>query len=141
MMMRLRVAFGLAVLTVVGCGGGNDVATDHPYTPEDNVGKVDTSLPPDLQARQRAIKQILDGLMNMETDFEHFENYTPNIRFTESEESFGVMYGWKFNGKPSGTDVPVTIFLGEDDEMKPTDPSDRVYSVTGNGTYTITRKK
>jgi hypothetical protein len=134
----------LLCLLAAGCGGGNDVATDNPYLPEEFQGEVDPTLSPDLQARQGAIKQIFDGLLMFETDFGQFESYAPNIHFTEPRESFNPsgagLFGWKFNGQPSGADIPVIVYLNET-STGPSEPQERVYSVTGNNPYVIVRKK
>jgi hypothetical protein len=106
-------------------------------------GEVDTTLPPDLQAKQAALKSVLDELQfgNAIEDI-----YAPGVLFDETPQSFredGIgLHSWDFNGKPSGDDVPVVLNLRLDTPDSQTKRVERVYSVTGvPGNFVIRRKK
>jgi hypothetical protein len=134
-----------AVLFVAGCGSGDSpVPPDETYDPSNVVGKIDTSLPADQQARQEAINKVFLEIHNG-TSFEQLSQFLPDAILQESGEQFmeGKFYltRWEFKGAPSGNDVPVTVYLSTDDRGEDEAPVDRVYTVTGSrGRWQIKRK-
>lgn len=134
----------LMLAAAVGCGE-NEIPPEEAYTPVS--GDVDTSLPPDLQEKQQALKSILDALSVEGVDLDQLLDQNPNLRFNESSEEFyergGInLDGWEFNGKPVGNDLPVVLYLNLDSTGRNKLKVERVYTVTGSrGRFTITRKR
>jgi len=136
----------LFLILAAGCGGETVVPVDESYNPEEIQGKVDESLPTPLKAKQAALKRFL-GRMVEGIAVEDVRGYEADLDFTETEVAFwpadlGSIARWKFDGKPTGNDVPIEITFSGDDPEAEEQPQKRVYTVTGRaGNYTIARKK
>jgi hypothetical protein len=143
MFMILLPCLSLLLVAVLGCGEPT-VSPDEAYDPEELQGTVDTTLPPDLQARQEAIFELFDALQRG-VPIDMLDQEVSGISFQESEESFLGdtirLERWEFSGKPSGSDVPVTLFLAKDDVGEDLLEQQRVYTVSGApGRFSIRRK-
>ena len=143
MFKTLPLGPSLLLVAVLGCGEPT-VSPDEAYDPEELQGTVDTTLPPDLQARQEAILELFDALQRG-VPIDTLDQEISGISFQESEESFFEdtirLERWEFSGKPSGNDVPVTLFLAKDDAGEDLLEQERVYTVAGApGRFTIRRK-
>jgi hypothetical protein len=144
---------GLALLSAfAGCGGpkaGEKVSATVAYHPSDYSGTVDKSLPPDLQAKQKALGGVFDVLLEGGRP-EEIAKALPNVRFNESSRQFydgsEQLLQWKFNGPPTGDQVPVVLTLANagkkgQDQRK----VERVYVVSSlakgrNSPFAIVRK-
>lgn len=138
------VSLLLSLTVAAGCGE-RVIDPDHAYKPEQLQGEVDTSLPPPLQAKQQAVKAVLDTLQ-FGMDFNGLRESYPHIRFRETEAGFleGTvgLHGWKFDGPPVGDDVPVLLQLYEDSTGENIREAKRVYTVTdARGRVEIRRKR
>ena len=77
---------------------------------------------------------------------ERLTGFLPRGKLVESGSRFlvGAKYfeSWRFNGQPSGDEVPVSLFFTFDDPANPSPKRvDRVYLVKGSsGRFTVTRK-
>jgi len=143
MFKTLPLGTSLFLVALLGCGEPT-VSPDDAYDPESLQGTVDTTLPPALQARQEAVLELFDALQRG-VPIDMLDQELSGIGFQESEESFleGAirLERWEFNGKPSGDEVPVTLFLAKDDAGEDLLQRQRVYLVSGaTGRFTIRRK-
>ena len=144
MLKLLSLSPVLLLLATAGCGEPT-VPPEEAYAPEKLAGSVDTSLPKELQEKQRVIRKVLVTLQEA-IDFDDLPGYHPDVRFTESLEGFleGTinLARWDFNGRPTGDDVPLVVFLSEDTTGRNERRVERVYTVTGSpGRWTISRKR
>lgn len=136
----------LLLIFAAGCGGETVVPVDESYNPDEIEGQVDESLPAPLKVKQAALKRFL-GRMVEGIAVEDVRGYEEDLNFTETEEKFwpanlGEIARWKFDGKPTGNDVPIEITFSGDDPEAEEQPQKRVYTVTGRpGNFTIARKK
>jgi hypothetical protein len=136
--MRTVVALSLilALPLAVGCSRG------HAAGPSDTAnGKVDTSLPPEQQAKQEAVRKMFIGFQT--------GTLVPGVAIQGRSEQIlneaTRTTSWEFNGPPKGDEVPVVLHF-DDKGGGPTNPKnpkkvDRVFLVTGGGDlFKITRK-
>ena len=143
MFKLIRFPSILLLAAAVGCGE-KEIPPEEAYTPVS--GDVDTSLSPELQQKQQALKSILDALSVEGLDLDQLPEQYPGLRFNESAEEFyersGInLDGWEFNGKPVGNDLPVVLYLNLDSTGRKKLKVERVYTVTGSrGRFTISRK-
>ncbi len=139
-MLRFQFVGMFVVLCFAGCGSSGPAGDEKPYDPEEHQGQVDLTLAPALQAKQRALKEVLDLIQFGE----NIDNLDTDIDFEESSESFREgnlgLLAWKFNGKPSGSDVPVKLVMRVDDANHEK-VIERVYTVTGSGQNIEIRRK
>lgn len=140
----LPLLFALPLLVAIGCGEST-VAPEDVFDPAKLQGTVDTSLPPHLQAKQEALATVFNLMIESGMDFEDMREEKAGVTVEESMEDFleGTveLAQWDFNGKPSGDDVPVVLFLAEDSSGKNTRRVERVYTVLGSpGRITVSRK-
>lgn len=141
--MRRHLMMFCVLAACYGCGG--DQAAQPVYDPTEYQGEVDTSLPPELQEKQEALKRVFDELQRR-TGYDSLPDVLPDYRLTETRESFFgntlALEKWDFNGRPSGNDVPVVVQLLEDTPEESLRKEERVYTVTGSmGKYVIQRKQ
>lgn len=134
--------FAACLIVVAGCG---QPAPERIYDPQEASGQVDTSLPPSLQEKQAALKQVLDKLAIQRVDPEYLSEHLPNIRFKETNDSFREgtlgLARWDFDGQPKGSDIPVVLYMETENPDNPEKAIKRVYRVSGGGNaFTITRK-
>ena len=139
----LLLCLSFSAVAFLGCGEPT-VPPDEAYDPEKMQGTVDTTLPPELRAKQEAILEAFDALQRG-VPIDMLAEEVSGIRFTESAESFFEdtirLERWEFNGRPTGNDVPVVLYLAEDDAGENLRQRDRIYTVSGSpGRFTITRK-
>ena len=139
----LLPCLSLLLVAVLGCGEPT-VPPDEAYDPEEMQGTVDTSLPPALQAKQEAILEVFDALQRG-VPIDMLSEEVSGISFQESAESFFEdtirLERWEFSAQPVGNDVPVVVYLAEDDAGEDLRQQDRVYTVLGApGRFTIRRK-
>ncbi len=141
----LMLSFFLLAAIAVGCGEP-DVPIEESDDPEQRVGEVDESLSKALQIKQQLLKIVLDAFTVENIEVEFLSNSYPRATFTESAEDFdentlGVAR-WDFNGKPTGSDVPVALWLSVDSSGTNERKVERVYTVTGSmGAFKVARKK
>lgn len=144
----VNLAILAVILLVVGCGSGT-VPPDKVYRPEAFQGKVDASLPPELQAKQHALRRFLAGVQEGIGEKESLREFVPGVTIRESFEQLvdapARLTRWEFNGKPKGSEVPVVLYLSDDPNAKANSADqrrvERVYLVSGGGRqFTITRK-
>ena len=112
-------------------------------------GRVDTTLPAELQAKQQAVRRLLNGLQEGVGDAAGLAIYAPGIVYREKFEDFfngaGQLARWEFSGRPQGNEVPVVLYF-DDQNSGLVNPEnvrreERVYLVSGSGQqYTISRK-
>lgn len=132
----------LLLALLVGCAR-REIPPEEAYVPQ--TGTVDPSLPAPLQAKQQALKSVLDALSIEGIDFDELAS-DPKLEFQETAEEFleeGAinLAGWDFNGKPAGNDLPVVLYLNLDSTGRNQRKVERVYTVTGSpGRFTISRK-
>ncbi len=143
MFRLIRFPSLLLLAAVVGCGQ-KQVPPDEPYA--GMSGEVDTSLPPDLQAKQQALKSLFDVLSLQSRGLGQLPGQNPSLKFNESLEDFlepGAigLAGWDFDGQPRGNHVPVVLHLNLDATGRHVLEVNRVYTVSGaEGRLTIDRK-
>lgn len=143
---KLAAALALAATCCLtpGCSSSTGEAA---YDPAAFQGEVDTKLSSELQAKQAALKTVLDGLMPFGVEFDALAAAYPSIRFTEPKRSFygtaTTLYGWSFRGTPTPTgEFPVTLYFAEDADGRPSQGVERNYRVLGGGqTFRIERAK
>ncbi|MHC5537587.1 hypothetical protein ACYOEI_05075 [Singulisphaera rosea] len=129
----------LFTLMVGGC------TKDEGKFPGASATEVDRSLPAEAQQRQGIIR---GALMSLQEGYpiERLKGFLPRVKFVESGSRFldGAKYfeSWRFNGRPSGDEVPVSLFFTfEDPANAGPKRVDRVYLVKGtSGRFTVTRK-
>jgi hypothetical protein len=141
----LALILTASLLTASGCGEAT-IPPEDAYDPEEVAGKVDPGLPSGLQAKQEALRKVLAELQQG-VEIEFLSDYLDDVRFMETSEGFleGALdlERWDFNGKPTGNDVPVVLFLAKEnpDGTRREVRVERVYTVTGvPGGYFIRRK-
>jgi hypothetical protein len=136
--MKTLAAF-VAILILplaAGCSRGQAAG------PSDTVnGKVDTSLPPEQQAKQEAVRKMFVGFQT--------GTLVPGVAIQgRSEQIFNEATrttSWEFNGPPKGNEVPVVLHF-DDKAGSPGNPKapkklERVFLVTGGGDlFKIARK-
>jgi hypothetical protein len=142
-MLRL-MPLALILLLAAGAGCGKREIPPQGAYPR-ALGTVDTSLSPDLQAKQQVVKTLFDAL-SVGMRLEELPDQNPNLRFDESPEEFlerGAvgLAGWQFDGQPQGDDVPVVLYLNLDGTGRNQLQVRRVYTVTGSpDRFRISRK-
>ena len=121
---------------------------DKVYRPEAFQGKVDTSLKPDQQAKQEAVRRLFAGLQEGFSE-EALPEFVPGIQFGETYDKFmegaEKLARWEFAGAPQGNDVRVVLFLQDPPQaggdLPPERRVERTYLVSGGGkNFRITRK-
>jgi len=130
------------VLLLAGCSSSGD--SDYLYDAADFRPGVDTSLPPEMQAKQdaliRAFKLLQEGRGKEELE----EVYT-DIRLIESSKRFygegAQLHLFEWNGPPSGDDLPVRMVMIKDEPGLPKVEYERVYSVTNKSSVFVIRRK
>jgi hypothetical protein len=134
----------LILLLAAGAGCGKREIPPQGADPR-ALGTVDTSLSPDLQAKQQVVKTLFDAL-SVGMRLEELSDQNPNLRFDESPAEFlerGAvgLVGWQFDGQPQGDDVPVVLYLNLDGTGRNQLQVRRVYTVSGSpDRFTISRK-
>ena len=136
----------LMLAAAADCGRGEAGQVQEPQHVQ---GRVDTTLPAELQAKQRAVRRLLNGLQEGVGDAAGLAIYSPGIVYREKFEDFfngaGQLARWEFNGRPQGNEVPVVLYF-DDQNSGLVNPEnvrreERVYLVSGSGQqYTISRK-
>ncbi len=137
--------WGLLLLLFLLPGCGKRPAAVEVYDESRVVGQVDPSLPEDAQARQQALKDVLD-LIHRGIEPQFIRNYQANLDFKESNKKF---YGdntflkrWEFDGAPTGVDVPVRLtFVKESPEGNSEIIERRVYHVLDSGNVFRIRRR
>lgn len=124
----------------VGCGESSSSA--QPFDPTSLQGKVDGTLSPELQAKQEAVRRLLNALQEGAGDTQTLQVMAPGINFQEKFPDFyepGTkrLTRWEFGGAPNGREVPVVLYFDELDSG-PIDPEkekriERVYVLSGSG--------
>jgi hypothetical protein len=142
----IAISFLVVLPLAIGCGGG---ASGEVYHPEAFQGKVDTSLPSELQVRQEVLRRLLHGLQEGIGEVAALRIFVPGVDYRESFEQFYEgqkrLIRWDFNGRPNGNDVPVVLYF-DNKESGPVSPEterrvERVYQVSGYGQrFAISRK-
>jgi hypothetical protein len=133
----------LLLAAAAGCGKRETPAQ---ATYSRALGTVDTNLTPDLQAKQQALKTLLDALA-VGSQLDKLTKQNPNLHFDESPGDFferGAvgLAGWHFDGRPQGDDLPVVLYLSLDGTGRNQLKVHRVYTVTGSpDRVTISRKR
>jgi hypothetical protein len=130
--------FVMSLPLAAGCGGG---AAGEVYRPETFQGQVDTSLPQDLQAKQEALRRLLNGLQEGFGEAAALRIFLPDVDFRESFEQFFAgqkrLVRWDFHGVPQGNDVPVVLYFDDKDAGPASQETERreerVYSVAFSG--------
>ena len=143
MFRLIRFPSLLLLAAAAGCGQ-KQIPPDESYAR--TSGEVDTSLSPDLQAKQQALKSLLDVLSLNSRGLGQLPRQNPSLKFNESLEDFlepGAigLAGWDFDGQPRGNDVPVVLHLNLDATGRHVLEVNRVYTVSGpESRLTIDRK-
>jgi len=139
----LPLAAILALPLFGGCGEPV-IPPEESFDLTEIQGTVDTSLPPELQEKQQAIRDVFESLTRG-IDVDTLPEYHPGLTFTETVDEFYAggavdLDHWKFDGAPTGNEVPVVMYFDvEAEELK---EEHRVYTVTGSpGNRTISRKQ
>ena len=130
----------------IGCGGR---VSGEVYRAEAFQGKVNTSLPAEQQARQVALRKLLNGLQEGMGETAALRIFLPDVNFRESFEQFFEgqkrLVRWDFNGVPNGKEVPVVLVF-DDKDSGPVNAAaerrvERVYLVSASGRQaTIARR-
>ena len=143
-MLKL-MPLALILLLAAGAGCGKREIPPQGAYPR-ALGTVDTSLSPDLQAKQQVVKTLFDAIsVGMRLD--QLPDQNASLRFDESPEEFlerGAvgLAGWQFDGKPQGDDVPVVLYLSLDGTGRNQLQVHRVYTVAGSpDRFTISRQR
>jgi hypothetical protein len=132
----IALSFLLAVPASVGCSRSSSAAqADRLY------GRVDTSLPPELQAKQEAVRKLFVGLQTGTI----VTGVTARGRFEKLLDDVTRAVRWEFDGVPHGNEVPVVLYFQAPadgkDGSKTEQPVKRVYFVSGSGDrFTVARK-
>jgi len=143
MLKLMPLALILLLAAAAGCGK-REMPPQRAYPRA--LGTVDTSLSPDLQAKQQVVKSLFDAL-SVGMRLEELTDQNPNLRFDESPGDFferGAvgLAGWQFDGKPQGDDVPVVLYLSLDGTGRNQLQVHRVYTVAGSpDRFTISRQR
>lgn len=142
-MFQRLVVLTILAATLAGCG-----EPVKPVTLLDLQGKVDATLPPDAQAKQEALRRLLNGLQEGIGDTTALRLFVPGINYRESFTTFFEgkrLARWEFSGQPQGNQIAVVLYF-DDKNGGPIDPQqerrvERTYIVTGSGSnYVISRK-
>jgi len=134
--------FVMLLAFISGCSVNRSGPDDSPGGPGTTI---DTSLPPETQRKQQIIHDLL---VNLQEGFPagQIAAVVPGVKFEESQSDFleGNPYlsKWRFNGKPNGNEIPVTLYFVSPESGDPeVRKSERTYLVTGKeGRFRVTRK-
>jgi hypothetical protein len=146
MMMKTTMFRVIATLTLVlplsmiaGCGGG---AAEQVGDGQGLNNQVDKSLPQEQQAKQAAVRRLLDALVEGVGDQSGLAIYAPGIDLRASCEDIrkgtaGQLIGWEFKGQPIGNRVPVVLYYAEQQfgrvDWDNSPRKDRDFEVATNG--------
>ncbi len=117
------------------------------FEPRDLEGKVDTTLPKPLQAKQEVVARWLRGMQQGIGELAGLRLLVPGVDMKESFDEFYNQHKRLCvgnSGKPQGNDVPVVLYFDEVesgvfDESKLV-REERTYSANGSGNrWTIAR--
>lgn len=143
----LALILTIPLLFAAGCGKSGPVEV---FDVRKLQGKVDASLPLEAQAKQEALRRLLNGLQEGIGEKAALDIFVPGVDYQERFEDFydGAkrLVRWEFNGPPNRDEVPVVLFF-DDLESGPLDPTkerrtERVYVVEGTGPrFTISRRR
>lgn len=142
----LVILMCFAALPFIGCGGSNK---NEVFDVRTLQGKVDAGLPAEAQAKQDALRRLLNGLQEGIGEKSALEIFVPGIDYHENFERFfdghKRLTRWEFNGPPVRDEVPVVLHF-DDLDNGPINPTgeirvERVYLVSRSGTrFSISRK-
>ena len=138
---------GLVIMLAVGCSPSAGESQPR-GAPAEFQGKVDSTLPKDLQAKQKVVSDLLANLQDGYPIYK-ISKAVRGLQFDETEETFyegaRKLVRWGFNGAPQGDEVPVVLVFATIDAARESDQAqkkvERTYVVRGSsGQFTISRK-
>ena len=142
----VATVFLLGAFALTGCGGAT---SDQVFDARRLQGTVDTALPPETQAKQEALRRLLNGLQDGIGEKGALNLFVPGVDYLENFDAFydghKRLVRWEFNGQPTRDDIPVLLCF-DDVESGPIDPAkekrvERVYVVSRSGQrYAIARR-
>jgi hypothetical protein len=136
--MKVLIVLAVALLLPLagGCGRASAVAQS-----DNTSGRVDTSLPPEHQAKQEAVRKMLRGFQT--------GTLVPGVavqgRTGQILDDASKATSWEFAGPPKGDEVPVVFHFDKQGSSPASSKNpkqvERVFLVTGGGDlFKITRK-
>jgi hypothetical protein len=142
--MKIRYSYGALIVLplIMGCGSSSGGTR---FDPASLVPAVDNSLPKEAQARQQVVRNLLKNLQEG-YPVDRLKKLVPGVKFNETQSRFmegaRSLDSWRFNGQPSGDEVPVTlVFSPEGAGDEGPKQVERVYVVKESaGQFTVSRK-